>query len=73
MIGTRVVAVAIVVMTACFPQDRMLFLGGLALWGGASALAATLRRNFASYSAALAGYTAAVVGSDCSAPLAGSM
>jgi len=55
MIGTLVGAVAIVVLTACFPQDRALFLGGLALWGGASALAATLLRNFASYSAALAG------------------
>jgi uncharacterized membrane protein YccC len=64
MIGTLVGAVASVVLTACFPQDRMLFLGGLALWGSASALAATLRRNFASYSAALAGYTAAIVGSD---------
>ena len=64
MIGTLVGAVAIVVLTACFPQDRALFLGGLALWGGASALAATLLRNFASYSAALAGYTAAIVGSD---------
>jgi hypothetical protein len=57
-------AIAIVVLTACFPQDRALFLGGLALWGGASALAATLLRNFVSYSAALAGYTAAIVGSD---------
>jgi uncharacterized membrane protein YccC len=31
MIGTLVGAVAILVPTACFPQDRMLFLGGLAL------------------------------------------
>src|SRR6202008_980144 len=35
MIGTVVGAVAIVVLTACFPQDRLLFLTGLAVWGGA--------------------------------------
>lgn len=33
MIGTLVGAVMCVVLTACFPQDRALFLGGLALWG----------------------------------------
>ena len=33
MIGTPVGAVAIVVLTACFPQDRCLFFIGLALWG----------------------------------------
>src|ERR1700720_4210718 len=32
MIGTVVGAVAIVVLTACFPQDRAPFLGGLAVW-----------------------------------------
>src|SRR6267143_977215 len=37
---------------------------GLALWGAACALAATLLRNFAAYAAALAGYTAAIVASD---------
>src|ERR1700746_841842 len=46
MLGPLVGAVAIVVLTACFPQDRALFLGALALWGGASAFAATLLRNF---------------------------
>jgi uncharacterized membrane protein YccC len=64
MIGTLVGAIAIVVLTACFPQDRALFLGGLALWGGTSAFMATLLRNFASYAAALAGYTAAIVAGD---------
>ena len=38
-----------------------LFLGGLALWGGICAFMATVLRNFASYSAALAGYTVAIV------------
>jgi len=64
MIGTIVGAVAIVVLTACFPQQRAPFLIGLALWGAASALVATLFRNFAAYAAALAGYTAAIVASD---------
>ena len=64
MIGTIVGAVAIVVLTAYFPQQRAPFLVGLALWGAASALVATLCRNFASYAAALAGYTAAIIASD---------
>src|SRR5712671_4637709 len=64
MIGTVVGAVAIVVLTACFPQDRAPFLVGLALWGAGCALVATLLRNFAAYSAALAGYTAAIIASD---------
>ncbi|MGY3616944.1 FUSC family protein [Bradyrhizobium sp. USDA 10063] len=64
MIGTLVGAVAIVVLTACFPQDRASFLLGLALWGAACAFVATLIRNFAGYGAALAGYTAAIVASD---------
>jgi hypothetical protein len=55
MIGTSVSAVAIVVLIAWFPQDRFGFLIGLALWGGACALVATILRNFAAYSAALAG------------------
>src|SRR5437763_16428001 len=58
MIGTVIGALAIVVMTACFPQDRAAFLVTLALWGAACALVATLLRNFSAYSAALAGYTA---------------
>src|ERR1700723_599424 len=61
MVGTLVGAVMSVLLTACFPQDRMLFLGGLALWGAACAVAATLLRNFASYAAALAGYPAAII------------
>jgi uncharacterized membrane protein YccC len=57
-------AVAIVVLTACFPQSRAAFLVSLALWGAACALVATLLRNFAAYAAALAGYTAAIIASD---------
>jgi uncharacterized membrane protein YccC len=61
MIGTLVGATMMVVLTACFPQDPIAFLGLLALWGGICAFAATILRNFASYAAALAGYTAAII------------
>ncbi len=61
MIGTLIGAMMSVLLAACFPQDRVLFLGSLALWGATCAVAATLLRNFASYGAALAGYTAAIV------------
>src|SRR5260370_10474366 len=64
MVGTAGGAVAIVVLTARFPQDRAPFLVGLALWGAACALVATLLRNFAAYAAALAGYTVAIIASD---------
>ena len=64
LIGTFVGAVAIVQLTAWFPQNRAGFLAGLALWGAACALVATLLRNFAAYAAALAGYTAAIIASD---------
>jgi uncharacterized membrane protein YccC len=64
MIGTVVGATMIVVLTACFPQDRIAFLVLLALWCSICAFAATVLRNFASYSAALAGYTAAVIAAD---------
>ncbi|HUN45654.1 MAG TPA: FUSC family protein [Stellaceae bacterium] len=64
MIGTVVGAVVIVALTACFPQDRASFLLCLAAWGALCASAATLLRNFAAYSAALAGYTAAIIATD---------
>lgn len=46
MIGTIVGGIAIVALTACFPQDRIGFLAGLALWGAACAFVATILRNF---------------------------
>ena len=38
MLGTLIGAVMSIVLTACFAQDRVLFLGALALWGAACAL-----------------------------------
>src|SRR6476620_5649957 len=64
MVGTLVGAVAIVALTASFPQNRAGFLLSLALWGGLCALVSTLLRNFAAYAAALAGFTAAIIAGD---------
>jgi uncharacterized membrane protein YccC len=64
LIGTMIGAVWIVVLTALFPQDRIAFLVLLALWGGLGAYFATQLKNFASYAAALAGYTAIIVAAD---------
>ena len=63
MIGTVMGAVAIVVLTACFPQDRVAFLVGLALWGAGCAFVATILRNSVAVAAQLAGITAAIIAS----------
>ena len=64
MVGTVIGALAAVVLSACFPQSRIGFLLGLALWAGVCALVATLLRNFASYAAAMSGFTAAIIAGD---------
>jgi uncharacterized membrane protein YccC len=64
MVGTPTGGLAIVVLTACFVQDRTLFLISLALWGAACAFASTLLQNYAAYAAALSGYTAVIIASD---------
>ena len=45
-------------------MGRLIYLGGMAVWGAACAFAATLLRNFASYSAALSGITVAIIAGD---------
>lgn len=64
MVGTVVGAAAIVALTACFAQDRVAFLLGMAIWGSACAFMASLLRDSASYGAALAGFTAVIVAGD---------
>ena len=64
LIGTIIGAAMSVVLVACFPQDRRLFLGALVVWCAACAFASTLLRNFASYSAALSGYTVGIIAGD---------
>ena len=71
MVGTAIGAVAIVVLTAFFPQSRSGFLLGLALWGAACGFVATILANNASYAAALAGFTAAIIASDLLGPTGG--
>ncbi|HMN70472.1 MAG TPA: FUSC family protein [Rhodoblastus sp.] len=61
LIGTLVGATAGFLLAATFSQDRALFFLALALWGAASAFATTILTNYASYGAALSGYTAAIV------------
>ena len=63
LLGTAVGAVFVVALTGCFPQDRIGFLSGLALWCAACGFVSTMLRNFAAFAAALAGYTAAIVAS----------
>lgn len=64
MIGTLIGALAIIAITAAFPQSRVGFLLGLALWGALCGLFASVLQNFAAYAAALAGYTAAIIAMD---------
>src|SRR5215831_17863466 len=64
MVGTVIGAAVVVVLTAGFPQGRLAFLGLLAVWCGICAFIATVLRNFASYAAALAGYTAVIIAAD---------
>jgi uncharacterized membrane protein YccC len=71
MIGTAAGAIMIVVLTACFPQDRIGFLALLALWCGLCAFGATVLRNFASYGAALAGFTATIIAANTLGPTGG--
>ena len=60
-IGTLIGGVFIVLLTAAFPQDHVGFLLSLTLWAAVCGYLATMLPNFAGYSAALAGYTAAIV------------
>ncbi len=63
-IGTIIGAVGIVCLTGVFPQSRVGVFTSLALWGAVCGYLATQLRNFSAYSAALAGYTAAIVFAD---------
>ncbi len=62
MIGTVIGAAVALVFVGLFAQERVLFLGALALWIGLCAFASQYARNFAAYSFVLSGYTAAIVG-----------
>jgi uncharacterized membrane protein YccC len=61
MVGTIIGALAGLTLAAMFPQDRILFLTGLALWGAACAFVAAMINDDAAYAAGIAGYTVAIV------------
>ena len=71
MIGTAIGSAMVVVLAGLFPQDRIGFLALLALWGGICAFGATILQNFASYAAALAGFTAMLIAADTFGPTGG--
>ncbi len=64
LIGTLLGAVVVVLLMAGFPQSRAGFILALAVWCGLCGFAATVLQNFASYAAALAGYTAVIIAAD---------
>jgi uncharacterized membrane protein YccC len=63
MVGTAVGAVAAVLLTAVFPQDRAGFLFAMLAWASLCSFVSTLLRNFAAYAAQLAGYTLIIIAS----------
>ena len=59
--GTLAGTLASLTLLGLFPQERVLFLLGLAIWIGLCTAGAALYRNFKSYGFTLAGYTAAMI------------
>ncbi|MFG1192014.1 FUSC family protein [Xanthobacter flavus] len=64
IIGTVAGALAMVTLLGLFAQSRYTLAFCLAAWCGLCGLAVVVLRNFASYAAALAGFTAAVIFAD---------
>src|SRR5215831_6686874 len=62
IIGTLIGAAVALFFVALFAQERVLFLGALALWIGLCTFGSQYARNFAAYSFVLSGYTVAIVG-----------
>jgi uncharacterized membrane protein YccC len=62
IIGTLIGAAVALVFVALFAQERVLFIGALALWIGLCTFGSRYARNFTAYSFVLSGYTAAIIG-----------
>jgi len=62
VIGTLIGAAMALLFVALFAQERVLFLGALALWIGFCTFASQYAKGFAAYCFVLSGYTAAIVG-----------
>lgn len=63
--GTMIGAFVALFLTACFNQERGVFLGGVALWLTLCTIIGTLEKDFRAYAAMLSGYTVAIVGISC--------
>ena len=62
VIGTLIGAAVALLLVALFAQERVLFLGALAVWIGVCTFGSQYARNFAAYAFVLSGYTAVIVG-----------
>ncbi len=62
IVGTLLGAAVALLFVALFAQERVLFLGALALWIGLCTFGSQYARNFAAYTFVLSGYTVAIVG-----------
>ena len=62
VVGTLIGAAVALLLVALFAQERVLFLGTLAIWIGLCTFGSQYARNFSAYAFVLSGYTAAIVG-----------
>jgi len=62
VVGTLIGAAVALLFVALFAQERVLFLGVLALWIGVCTLGSQYARNFPAYAFVLSGYPAAIIG-----------
>ena len=62
IIGTFIGAAVALLFVGLFAQERVLFLGALALWIGLCTFGSQYARNFTAYGFVLSGYTVAIVG-----------
>jgi len=62
IIGTAVGAAVALFLVSLFAQERILFLGSLAIWIGLCTYASKIARNFSAYGFVLAGYTVVIIG-----------
>lgn len=62
IVGTLLGAAVALLFVALFAQERVLFLGALALWIGLCTFGSQYARNFAAYTFVLSGYTVAIIG-----------
>ena len=62
VVGTLIGAAVALLLVAFFAQERVLFLGTLAIWIGLCTFGSQYARNFSAYAFVLSGYTAAIVG-----------